>query len=55
MVPVRTTRPILKEARTDAMREIRKVRISSPVKVGDPVLCNLLGLGVDVIATREVS
>ncbi len=55
MVPVRTSRPIPKDARVNAMSEIRKVRISAPVRVGDVVLPNLLGLGVDVVATRDVS
>ncbi len=55
MVPVRTSRPIPKDARVDVMSEIRKVRIFAPVKVGDVVLPNLLGLGVDVVATRDVS
>ena len=55
MVPVRTSRPIPRDARVDAMREIRKLRISSPVKVGDVILSDLLGLGVDVVATRDVA
>lgn len=55
MVPVRTNRPIPRDTRADAMREIRKARVSRPVKVGDVVLYNLLGLGVDVVATRAVS
>jgi len=55
MVPVRTSRPIPRASRADAMTEIRKVRITAPVKVADVVLPNLLGLGVDVVATRDVS
>jgi len=55
MVPVRTSRPIPRAARADAMREIRKVCVSDAVKVGDVVLHDLLGLGVDVVATRAVS
>jgi CxxC motif-containing protein len=53
MVPVRTARPIPRGLRDAAMREIRKARVCQPVRVGDVVLSDLLGLGVDVIATRE--
>ncbi len=55
MVPVRTARPIPKALRDDALREIKKVRVSQPTNVGDIVLSDILGSGVDVIATRDVS
>ena len=55
MVPVRTSRPIPRDMRTQAMEAIRKVRIRHPVKVGDVIINDLLGLGVDVVATREVA
>jgi CxxC motif-containing protein len=55
MVPVRTSRPIPRDMRTRAMEVIRRVRIRRAVKVGDVIIENLLGLGVDVVATREVA
>ena len=54
MVPVRTSRPIPRDMRTQAMEPIRRVRVRHAVKVGDVIIENLLGLGVDVVATREV-
>ena len=54
MAPVRTSRPIPRSLRDDAMREIRKTRLPHPVQVGDVVIENLLGTGVDVVATRAV-
>jgi len=36
------------------VKEIRKVKVNAPVKVGDVVLEDVLGLGVNVIATRTV-
>ena len=54
MVPVRTSSPVPRDTRIQAMEEIRRASVSSPVKVGDVVLRDLLGLGVDVIATREI-
>lgn len=54
MVPVRTSRPIPRDMRTQAMETIRQVRVRHAVKVGDVIIENLLGLGVDVVATREI-
>ena len=55
MVPVRTSRPIPRDKLTQAMEAIRQARIRRSVKVGDVIIENLLGLGVDVVATREVA
>ena len=55
IVPVRTSKPIPKDKIFSVMDEVRKVRVTNPVKVGDVVLGNVLGLGVDVVATRETS
>lgn len=55
MIPVRTDRPIPKSKILEAMDEIKKIRISKPVKHGDIILANILGLKADLIATRTVS
>ena len=52
-VPVRTDNPIPKSRIGDAMREIRKTRLSKPVRIGEIVLTDILGLGVNLIATRS--
>lgn len=54
MVPVRTDGPIPKSRVHEAMEEIKKLKISRPQRAGDIVLKNLLGLDVDLIATRDV-
>lgn len=52
---VRLTKPIPKSCIFDAVREIKKIRVSAPVKVGQILLENLLGSGADVIATRQIN
>lgn len=52
MVPVRTDKPIPKGRMSEAMAEIRKIKINRPLKTGDFVVKNLLGLKVNVITTR---
>ena len=53
MLPVKTDRPIPKKVLLEAMREIKKVKVSRTVRIGDVILENLLGLGVNLIAARE--
>ena len=53
IVPVRTDKPIPKKELFRAMEEIRRLRIKRPVKAGDVVADNFLGLGAKLVATRE--
>lgn len=55
MVPVRTDKPIPKARLMDAMGEIKKMRLSEPIRAGDVIAANFLGLGVNLIATRALS
>ena len=54
LVSVRVDGAIPKERIFDAMDEIRKVSLNAPVSIGQCVISNLLGLGVNVIATKNV-
>ena len=53
-LPVATASPIPKGKIFDVMNEINKVSVKAPIKCGDVVIKNVLGLGVDIIATRTV-
>ena len=53
MVPVRTDRPIPKGRLIDAMDMIHMLKINQPVKTGDVILRNILGLDANLIATRD--
>lgn len=53
MVPVRTDRAIPKPKVLEAMQAIKKMRISRPVKVGEILVEDFLGLGVNLIATKD--
>ena len=55
MIPVRTDKPIPKSRLFDAMVEVKKIRITRPLKAGDIVAENFLGLQINLIATRDVS
>ena len=55
MVPVRTDKPIPKSKIMEAMSEIKKIRLKSPVKAGFVIVENFLGLGVNLLSTRNAS
>lgn len=54
VVPVKTSIDIPKELLFDAMKEINKASIASPVHIGDVVIKDILGTGADIIATNEI-
>lgn len=53
LIPVRTTGPVPKARLFEAMAQVRRVVLTSPVQVGSVIIRDLLGLGVDLIATRD--
>jgi CxxC motif-containing protein len=54
-VPCRTAAPFPKERVGELLSEIYKLEPRLPVKRGDVLLRDALGLGVDVVATRTIS
>ncbi|MGL6106866.1 DUF1667 domain-containing protein [Romboutsia sp.] len=54
LVSVRLNKSIPKEKIFEAMKEIKKLEVEAPVKIGDVVKVNLLNLEVDVIATKNI-
>ena len=51
---VRLSAPIPREKIPEVMEEIRRITVSAPVSIGDVLAPNVLGLGSDVIATRNI-
>ena len=54
LASVRLSRPIPKGKIFDVMAEIRKCKIQAPVKIGQTVIENVLGLDSDVIITKNI-
>ena len=53
-LPVKTKEPIPKELIFKVMEEIDKVIVKTPIKIGDVIISNVLGSGVDIIATKNI-
>lgn len=54
MVPVRTDKPIPKARILEAADEIKKLKVTNPLGIGDIIVSNFMGLAVNLIATRDV-
>lgn len=54
MIPVKTDKPILKSKVLQAASELKKIKVDRAFKTGDVIVSNFLGLGVNLISTRDV-
>lgn len=53
-LPVKTSAPIPKGLLMEAVRVLDTVQLEAPVAMGQVVVHNVLGTGVDVVATRSM-
>ncbi len=53
-VSVKTSEPILKEKIFEVMSLLDDVLIEKPMSMGDKVLINVLGTGIDIVLTRSI-
>ena len=54
LVSVKTSVPIPKGKIFEVMEEINKLSVAAPTRIGDVVKSNILGLGVDIIITKNI-
>jgi CxxC motif-containing protein len=54
LIPVRSDLPIPKEKLRDTLKEIAKKVVKAPIKMGDVLLEKVLGLDVNIIASRDM-
>ena len=54
MVSVKTAGDVPKAKVLDVVRALSGVRLAAPVHIGDVVLADVCGTGVDVVATKDV-
>jgi len=54
VVPVKTAGEVPKGKIFECMSIIREIKVDAPVAIGDVLLRDILGTGVDIVATRDV-
>ncbi|WP_426349215.1 DUF1667 domain-containing protein [Alloiococcus sp. CFN-8] len=55
MVPVKTNGDIPKGLIKDCIKALKGIELTAPVKIGDVVIKNFAGTGVDIVATRDIN
>ncbi len=53
-LPVKSSEPLPKNLLFKAMEEIKKVRVTAPVKTGDVIIKDIFSTGIDIVATRDM-
>lgn len=54
LASVRLTSPIPKEKIFEVMEVVRGLSLEAPIRMGDVIVENILGLGSDLVATKNV-
>lgn len=54
MAPVKSAKPVPKHLLLQCVHEINRHAVKAPVRVGDVVVPDILGTGVDIVATGNV-
>ena len=54
MVPLKTASDVPKGKMMEVIRALRGVSVPCPVRIGDVLMTDVAGTGVDVIATKDV-
>lgn len=53
-LPVKTAAPIPKKLILPCIKELESVELEGPVRMGDTIVSDLLGTGVNIVATRSM-
>lgn len=54
VVPVKTAGAIPKKLNFECMKVINEITVNAPVKMGDVLIKDVLGTGIDVVASRDI-
>jgi CxxC motif-containing protein len=54
LVSVKTNKPLPKSKLFDAMDLLSTVEVEAPIKIGAPIIENILDTGIDIVATKNM-
>ena len=55
LVSVKTDKPIPKDKMFDVMKEIDKLEVQAPTRIGQIVLPNILGTDANIVITKDIN
>lgn len=53
-LPVISSAPLPKAKVIDAIKALKDVEVTAPIKMGDIVVEDILGLGIDIVASKSI-
>lgn len=54
-LPVITSLPVPKDKVMDVVKSLKDVKVKAPIKLGDVIVSNVLGLSSDIIASKTIN
>jgi CxxC motif-containing protein len=54
LVSVKSSRPIPKDKIFDVLKEIKKIKVKAPVKIGKIIISNVANTDIDIISTKSI-
>ena len=54
VLPVKTDKAIADKYKLDVVKAVKDITLKSPVKMGDIILADLFGTGVNIVAERDL-
>lgn len=54
LLPVTTSAPFPKQRILELMAFLRQIELRAPIVMGQPILCNILDTGIDILASRDM-
>ena len=54
VVPVKTDKAIPEKYKLEVVKAVNKIELESPVKMGDIIIPDLFGTGVNIVAERDM-
>lgn len=54
MVSVKTKQDIPKGKISECIKALKNVQVNAPVRIGDVIVADVVGTGVDIVATKNV-
>lgn len=53
-LPLITSKPIPKDKMMELVKSLKDLKVKAPVKIGDVVLYNVLGLNIDLLSSKSI-
>jgi len=54
LVSVKSSKPVPKDKTLSVLNDIKKARISAPVKIGQIIIKNVASTNIDIVATKSI-